>query len=291
MTDPMTAEVYDAHLCALGEGPLWHPERGQLFWFDILRYRLHAHEAGLTRTWQFDEHVSAAGWIDAERLLIASETALFTFDIGSGTSERLAALEADRPDTRSNDGRADPWGGFWIGTMSKTAAEGQGTIYRYYKGELRVLFPGITIPNAIAFTPDGQTASFADTTRRMVWRVGLGAADGWPDSEPEVFLDHSQTGVHPDGAVFDADGDFWCAEWGGARVARYGADGVLKAEVSIATSHVTCPAFGGDGLTTLHCTTARQGLTAETLADGRPHGATFAVETRTRGQAEHRIAL
>ncbi len=287
----MTADIFDPTPCALGEGPLWHPGRAQLLWFDVLRYRLHTREGGETRQWQFDEHVSAAGWIDDQRLLIASETALFAYDIESGARELLTPLEADRPDTRSNDGRADPWGGFWIGTMSKSAAEGQGAIYRFYKGELRCLFPRITIPNAIAFAPDGGHATFADTARGMVWRIRLAAPDGWPEGAPEVFLDLTSEGLNPDGAVFDAAGDFWCAEWGASRVARYSPDGQFREAVAVGAPHSSCPAFGGPELSTLYCTTARQGLSAETLADGRAHGATFAAATSTRGQREHRVIL
>ena len=115
--------VHDSTICALGEGPLWHPLREQLYWFDIIRYRLHTREGDRTKTWQFDEHVSAAGWVDEERFLIASETKLFLFNVETGQSEDVFPLEADNRATRSNDGRADPFGGFWIGTMGKAAAK------------------------------------------------------------------------------------------------------------------------------------------------------------------------
>jgi sugar lactone lactonase YvrE len=82
----MTATVFDATRCALGEGPLWHPGRGQLFWFDILGHRLMTRTGGETQVWQFAEHVSAAGWVDNVRLLIASETKLFLFDVASGAA-------------------------------------------------------------------------------------------------------------------------------------------------------------------------------------------------------------
>ncbi len=58
----MSATLFDDRQCALGEGPLWHPERKQLYWFDILGNRLLTVEDGEQRHWQFDEHVSAAGW-------------------------------------------------------------------------------------------------------------------------------------------------------------------------------------------------------------------------------------
>jgi sugar lactone lactonase YvrE len=169
----MKAGIYDTTRCELGEGPLWHPTRNQLFWFDILAGRLHWRENGATRMMQFDELVSAAGWIDDTALLVASESRLFRFDLETGTTEDVVPLEADNPLTRSNDGRADPWGGFWIGTMGKGAEPGLGAIYRYHAGELRQLHAPITIPNAISFAPDRSVAYFTDSPVRIVWRQPL----------------------------------------------------------------------------------------------------------------------
>jgi sugar lactone lactonase YvrE len=150
--------IYDETPCELGEGPLWHPSRGQLFWFDILGRCLLTREGGRRRSWQFDEHVSAAGWVSDTQLLVASETRLLTVDLDTDRREDVAPLEADDPRTRSNDGRADPWGGFWIGTMGKQAEPGLGAIYRLYRGELRRMFHPVTIPNAICFAPDRASA-------------------------------------------------------------------------------------------------------------------------------------
>jgi sugar lactone lactonase YvrE len=69
--------------------------------------------------------------------------------------------------------------------------------------------------------------------------------EGWPDGVWEVWLDHRDSGINPDGAVVDADGRFWCAEWGGARVACYDPDGKLVEEISLDVPQPTCPAFGG----------------------------------------------
>ncbi len=98
--------------------------------------------------------MSAAGWVDRDTLMVAGASGLWRFDIETGDRERLVALEADRPDTRSNDGRADPLGGFWLGTMGRQAQTGEGSIYRYFRGEAQRLYRQITIPNAIWFPPD-----------------------------------------------------------------------------------------------------------------------------------------
>lgn len=224
--------IHDNRNCELGEGPLWHPLRGQLFWFDIIGKRLMTRDGDAPREWQFEEHVSAAGWVDQDTLLIASETALSRFDLTTGASEPLVALEADDPRTRSNDGRADPWGGFWIGTMGKEAEPELGAIYRFYRGELRQLFAPITISNAICFAPDQSCAYFTDTLTQKVMRQTLDD-EGWPNGDPEVLIDLRADGLFPDGAVVDGEGCLWIAQWGASRVARYSSDGEFLSAIPL----------------------------------------------------------
>ncbi|MCA0963176.1 SMP-30/gluconolactonase/LRE family protein [Salipiger bermudensis] len=263
----MTATICDTRPCELGEGAFWHPERQQLFWFDILSARLLSFDASGALEWQFDEMHSAAGWIDRDTLLIASETGLWRFDIASGARERVAEIEADKAGTRSNDGRADRHGGFWIGTMGKHAEEEAGAIYRYFDGKVTRLYDNISIPNAICFNPDGTIAYFADTSRQTIWRVALDA-DGWPDGEPEVFLDLRAEGLFPDGAVTDAEGGLWNAQWGANRVARYLPDGQFDQEIRVGGRHSSCPAFGGPNLRRLYVSTAREGIAQPDAAQG-----------------------
>ena len=275
-------QVYSDVACALGEGALWHPLRKQLFWFDILGTRLMSRAPdGTFDHWQVDEHVSAAGWVDRDTLLMASATGLWRYDIGTETRELVAPLEADNPVTRSNDGRADPNGGFWIGTMGIKAEPGAGAIYRYYRGEMRQLFDAITVSNAICFAPDGQTAYFADTPTRQIKRVALDAA-GWPAAAPETHIDLTADRLNPDGAVVDSQGNLWNAQWGAGRVACYDPGGRFLRAVSVPTAQTTCPAFGD---TTLYVTTAADGLSDPQA------GFTFAVDVGVAGQQEHRVIL
>lgn len=279
--------IFDATPCELGEGPLWHPGRQALFWVDIIGKKLFERPLqGPARHWDFPEFVSAAGIVDDDRLVVASETALNLFDLRSGESEQLVTLEADNPETRSNDGRADPYGGFWIGTMGKQAQPGAGSIWRYYRGELRRIFPGITITNSICFAPDGGHAFFCDTNDAVIRRVRLDA-EGWPAGDDAPFIDLRGEGLNPDGSVIDAEGALWSAQWGASRVARYDADGRFADAVEFPVTQISCPAFGGADLTTLFATSARQGL----KAPGPQDGCCFAVDVGIRGQREHRVIL
>jgi sugar lactone lactonase YvrE len=282
------AEVFDSRPCDLGEGPLWHPLRETLFWFDITGRRMYARSTQGPQEWAFDEMHSAAGWIDRDTLMLASETGLWRFDVATGARTAVCALEADNPVTRSNDGRADPQGGFWIGTMGKRAEKGAGAIWRWHRGTLRRLFADITISNAICFAPDARSACFCDTVTGRVMRVALDAT-GWPQGTPEVYLDLASEGLHPDGAVIDASGAIWIAQWGAARVASYAPDGTFIRALDVPAPHASCPAFGGPGLRTLFVTTALQGMSSAQSSAAPLAGQTFRVDSGTTGQAEHRV--
>ena len=284
------AALYDSRICALGEGPFWHPLRQQLFWFDIVGKRLLTQIDGAPHHWQFDEHVSAAGWIDHDRLLIASQTALFQFDLRDASRSDICPLEADNPLTRSNDGRADPQGGFWIGTMGLGAEKDAGAIWRYYRGELRRLFAPITISNSICFAPDGRCAYFTDTRRGEIMRVKLDA-QGWPEGAPSLFIDCADQPGHPDGSVVDADGNLWNAQWGAWRVAKFAPDGSFVSAIEVGGAHSSCPAFGGADFSDLYITTALENLSDADAAKSDDNGKVFVARGVGIGQAEHQVII
>lgn len=285
----MTISLFDPRQCSLGEGPLWHPGRAELFWCDITGRAILSRrgEAITQRDWP--EMVTALGWIDDSHLLVASQSALSVLDLDSGAVERLMGFEADNPLTRSNDGRADPHGGFWIGSMGLNCEPGYGAIYRYYRGELRRLVAGIAISNAICFSPDGTTAYYADTATSQIMRWRLGP-QGWPVGAAEVFVDLRAEGLKPDGAVVDSEGILWNAHWGAGLLCAYDTRGERVARFEIAAPLLTCPAFGGADLGTLYLTSASE-LPPEELARFPESGRIHQLRPGATGQREHRVIL
>ncbi|MEO0387593.1 MAG: SMP-30/gluconolactonase/LRE family protein [Pseudomonadota bacterium] len=272
--------------CRLGEGPLWQGDT--LWFFDILAQRLHALSAAgrAHRTWTLDRMASAAAALEDGGLLVATETALCRFRAEDGTCEDLHPLEAENSATRSNDGRADRHGGFWIGTMGKTAQPGAGALYRYHAGTLTVLRRGLSIPNAIAFAPDGRTAYFACSAAGQIWRWPLDAA-GWPIGEPLPHFALPPGEGAPDGAVMAADGTLWCAIWDGGAVIGIDPEGRVAARLPLPVPRPTCPAFGPDGA--LYITSAREGLSPAALAAAPSSGGVFRLSPNTPALPEPRL--
>ena len=125
----------------------------------------------------------------------------------------------------------------------------------------------------------------ADTPTQQIMRVALDN-DGWPVGDPVMHIDLRGTDFRPDGAVCDVAGNMWNAQWGTARIAGYRPDGTFITAHNFPADQTTCPAFGGDDLTTLFCTSAAVGL-----AEDDAQGKTFAIETDITGQKEHQVIL
>lgn len=269
--------VFDDRKCQLGEGPFWHPKRHELFWFDILEPSLFS----LTDRWPLQRAASAAGWVDRDTLMMATASGLERFDLRSGTAELLYAVEADNDLTRSNDGRTDQLGGFWFSTMGWNAEPQAGAIYRYAFGEVRKLHEGLTIPNAICFSPCRNWAYFADTPRRLIFRQRLDAMTGWPTEQATPFFDFSPIQKNPDGAITDASGNLWIAMWGSAELLGLSPEGKEIGTIALPTAHVTCPATADDG--DVIVTSALFGMPESAEAAGDPAGKTFLIKDAFQG--------
>lgn len=279
--------------CQLGEGPIWHPGRQQLFFFDINEQTLFAVTAAgeIVDSWLFNETVAAAAVVDDHTLVLATDTGLKEFDLNSGGMNRVNEIEADNPLTRTNDSRVHPSGAFWIGTMTRAEEEPGGAVYHYRAGVLTTIKSGVKIPNATCFSPDGRIAYWADTPTKKILQVATDPATGLPIGEWTLFADVSDGRGYPDGAVVDSQGYLWNAKWGGSCVVRHAPDGSIDRIVEVPVSQVTCPAFGGPDLKTMFITTAAKNLSAEQLAAERHAGGLFAIELDVAGQPEPTITL
>lgn len=289
-----TAKLLLDSQCALGEGPIWHPGRQQLFFFDINEQTLFAVTAAgeVADSWLFNEIVAAAAIIDDHTLALATETGLKQFDLATGGMNRINEIEAGNALTRTNDSRVHPSGAFWIGTMTKSEQEAPiGSVYHYRAGTLTTLKSAISIPNATCFSPDGTIAYWSDTPTKKIMQCPTDPTTGLPAGEWTLFADVSNHRGYPDGAVVDSQGFLWNARWGGSCVVRHAPDGSIDRIIEVPVSQVTCPAFGGPDLKTLFITTANKNLSADQLAAEKVAGGLFAIAVDIAGLPETPIAL
>jgi sugar lactone lactonase len=284
-------EILSPHACHLGEGPAYEGASDTAWWFDILEKTMFEAKVAsrVVKKHLLPTMASEVAAIDEERQLVATADGLYVRDRASGRLELLRRLEEDNDVTRSNDGRVHPCGALWIGTMGRNAETGAGSIYWFFRGELRRLWGNITIPNAIAFSPKGDVGYFVDTREGLLKRVTLDPASGLPTGEPTTLYDHRGEDGGMDGAVVDAEGLIWNARWGAGCLDVYTTEGERVRTVRVPASRPTCPIFVGHGFDRLLVTTASEGMDDAAKAADPLHGQTFIFDVKARGLAEPRV--
>jgi len=292
--------VFDAR-DKLGEGVIWDPAEGVLWWVDVpmpsVIHRLDP-ASGDHGHWVMSEMVMSLSKRRDGTLLVASHHGLNVFDPKDGSLKRVAGPEANLPLNRSNDGSTDAAGRFWFGTMRNNIAsdnsyidmqESSGSLYRVGADMVPVRMDGpVGISNSTAWSPDAKTMYFADTLVGSIYAydfdLPLGAI-----SNRRVFSDVQGHG-YPDGSCVDTEGYLWNARWEGGCVIRFAPDGTIDRIVRIPCARVTCCAFGGADLATLYVTTSRLHLSAEELALQPDAGGLFAFSPGVAGQMPHQFA-
>ena len=279
-----------------GEAATWDATRNRLYWCDINRFLLHVHDpvAGTTRTHQFEQPVVAMSLTDRPGwLLVALGGKIILFDPDSGACEALTPTQPDWPDLRFNDGRSDPNGAFWIGTMGNNVGphgealpvrDGMGTLYRYRGGEtFEVIEDSIGIPNTVCWSPDHRHFYFGDTLKNEI-RVYPYDRQSGDIGTGQPFFAGFERGL-PDGSAMDSQGFLWNCRYGGGCVVRVAPDGGIDKVIEMPVKNITTCTFGGADLTTLYVTTAA----ADRADTDRLAGSLFAIETGIPGQPENRF--
>jgi sugar lactone lactonase YvrE len=261
----------------LGESPLWHPAEQVLYWCDIPGRALNRFDprSGTHTLWPFDTDIACCAPLMDGGLLLALRTGLVRFDTGRGSATPLpVALPYDPKTERFNDGKADPQGRFWVGTIYEPRDPPQAALYRYADGRLDRMAGDITVSNGLAWSPDARTLYWSDTKAHTTYALDFEAGDG-SIAQRRVFAqfplkqaeqDLATYGGRPDGAAVDVEGHYWAAMFEGKRLVRIAPDGRIEREVALPVRCPTMPCFGGADLKTLYITTAREKRPADELA-------------------------
>lgn len=242
-----------------GEGPVWHA--GVLWYVDIEGHRVCSYDpsTGKEQDWNVGERVGLVVPRAEGGHLIAGDSGIVGIDLDSGERKILADPEPDkRPDNRFNDGKCDPAGRLWAGTISTVKKTGDAALYRLdEKGELTTQYPGVTNSNGLCWTRDDSVMYYIDTPSKKVRRFDFDKATG-EISDETIAVDTSALEGSPDGMTIDEEDHLWVAFCRGGVVRCFdSSSGEILETIDLPVSGVTSCAFGDDDLRTLYITTGQ----------------------------------
>lgn len=274
---PQARPVAPHVLAAHGEGPVWDEATRQLFWVDVTGCKLHAFapETAKVETRTFSEPVCAVTpWIDG-RLLVAFAKRIAWVDRASGkVTSTVCEVEPQMPGNRCNDGKLDPAGRFWIGTMSADGSVPRaGNLYRLEEDRLIRVLEGLTIANGMGWTADARTMFFIDSPTGEVWAFDFDPADSSITNRRVVVKVPEELGL-PDGMCVAPDDTIWIAHWGAGCVCRWDPrTGQRLEKIETGCPHTSSCCLGPEG--SIFITTSRLGMSESALRAAPLSGALF----------------
>lgn len=275
----------------LAECPLWAVQEQVLWCVDILAPAIHRFDpaSGELSTFPQAEEVGCIGLREQGGIIAALRSGVWLLDEQGKPQKKVADNPGIAGKSRFNDGRVDPWGNFWCGSLWEPQDKNGGLLCRVTPDlTLEVKARDIKISNGVAFSPDRQWMYHSDTPNEVLYRYPLDA-QGEP-GQREIFRRFDALGGLPDGAAVDSEGYYWSALFDGGRVVRIDPhDGEIVDEITLPVKWPTMVTFGGSDLKTLFITSSRENLSEEDLARYPQSGDIFAVDVDVAGMEEPRF--
>ncbi len=274
----------------VGESPVWHPAEKRLYWIDIQGKQIHRFDPGTHRNESFalPEIVTCIQLRSTGGLVLTLKKQFAFYNPDMNRLERIAGVEDDLPDNRFNDGKCDPLGRFWAGTMDATHWDKpSGNLYRMQADRtIKNMQSQVICSNGSGWSPDGKTMYYTESFRYAVFAYDFDGVTG-EIANRRVFakIDDAdrEAGGFPDGMTVDAEGFVWSNQVGVGKIVRYDPHGKIERIVRLPVPRATDCTFGDDDLSTLFITSARETMTPDQLKQAPLSGSLFAVDVGVKG--------
>lgn len=273
-------KVVIKHTCLLGEGPVWDPVQKVICWVDILNGVIHEYSPSQKthNTIETYQMIGSLAVCTNGNFIAALQNGFAFIDRTTSEITMIADPESHLPANRFNEGKCDPAGRFWAGTMALSEEHGAGNVYVMENGlppEKKI--GDVSISNGMAWSADQRTFYYVDTPTFEVAAYDYEKDGGHISNRRTAIKIDSENGF-PDGMTIDSEGMLWIGHWGGWQVARWDpGNGKKLGQIQLPVAKITSCTFGGENLEDLYITSAKVGLTADELREQPLAGSLFVL--------------
>lgn len=270
----------------LGEGAFWDHVHQRLFWVDIEGKKVHIFKPSKQSNSTIDipSRVGTVVPADAGQAVVALEDGIYMLHLNSGRLDLLSDVESEQTENRFNDGKCDPNGNLWVGSMHLDQSAPKANLYKVTPdGTATKMLDSVTISNGIVWSKDKKTMYYIDTPTGHIR-----AFDFDPDqstiSNERIVVSIPESLGFGDGMTIDSEDKLWVGLWNGNAVARFDpVSGALLEKIEIPAHNVTSCSFGGENFETLYVTTSSLDMTDEEMKKYPLAGSLFEVKPGVKG--------
>ncbi len=285
--EPIQAVLEFKSNAKLGEGAFWNHRTRELYWVDIEGKQLNIYNPETKESKSFSTP-SRIGTVvpckNNEEAIIALEDGMYLINTLTGDLKLYASVEADISGNRFNDGKCDPAGRLWVGSMDLKTAEPTANLWRIdSNAKSTKMLDSITISNGIVWSADHKTMYYIDTPTNKIRAFDFNNMAGKITNE-RVVVEVDPKNGSLDGMAIDEEGMLWVGLWNGNGVARFNpTTGKRIAKIEVPAHNVTACAFGGPDLDKLYITTASIDMTDAEKEQFPDAGSVFVADPGVKG--------
>ena len=283
-------DLFSDYSCELGEGPFWDSKRSRLHWVDIIGKKIISQnlDGSNIHVLEVDGNPGCVVLSDDGTMVAGVDNQISSLD-GGGNLLRVLADTNEGSGLRFNDGKCDPSGRFWVGSMDRKEKNKLGSLYSWNSIEGLVnREQGVTVSNGMGWSPDNSLFYYIDSPTREVSVYDFDLSTGSINNKRR-FIGFSEEDGFPDGMTIDNEGRLWIAFWGGSKIMCVNPDSkAIEEVVSFPVSKITSCAFGGEKMDQLFITSAKVQVNEK---DEPMAGKTFVVSLGVKGLPSFNLKL
>lgn len=274
-------DVVVEHTSLLAEGPVWDNVEKSICWVDILNGKIHQFSTVQNKFTSIFVHqlIGSFAICTDGNFIVAMQNGFAFVNRKNGNIKKITDPEAHLPGNRFNEGKCDPAGRFWAGSMPLNETEQAGSVYMLESDfSVTKKINNVTISNGMAWSINHTILYYIDTPTMTVVSYDYDINSGGITNK-KVVIKVSQTEGYPDGMTIDDEGMLWIAHWGGWQVTRWNpVSGEKIFTIKLPVSNVSCCTFGGEDLRDLYITSAKKDLTEKQLVEQPLAGSLFVIK-------------
>jgi len=278
--------------CTLGEGTLWVREHNSIYFVDIKKKKIFSFNVKnkKKKIFKVNKEIGFIAHIKDHTFILGLQGELRIQDLKSKKILKSIEIESNLKFNRINDGKTDPAGNLWFGTMDNLERKiEKGSLYKLDKNlMLTKVDKNYRITNGPAFI-DQFNFYHTDSPKKRIYKIKINKKN--KIISKKIFIKFSPEDGSPDGMTLDKNKNLWVAHFHGACISVFNNNAKLVHKINFPAKNITNCAFGGKNNSELFITTATKGMSKADIQKFSYSGYLFSVKTNSKGILQKKFSF
>ena len=278
--------------CKLGEGTLWVKEHNSIYFVDIKKKKIFSlnTKKNKKKIFSVNKEIGFLAHIRGYFFVLGLQGELRIQNIKTKKIINSIFVEKNIKLNRINDGKTDPAGNLWFGTMDNLERKiEKGSLYKLDKNLfLTKVDKNYRITNGPAFI-NQFNFYHTDSSKKIIYKIKINKKDKVINKK--IFKKFLKKDGSPDGMTVDSHKNLWVAHFNGACISVFNKNGILIHKINLPAKNITNCTFGGRNNNEVFITSATKGMNKTDLQKFKYSGSLFSVKSNIKGIQQKKFIL